>query len=372
MNPFPDLFFSEIFMNERQHKPTIGITIGDFNGIGPEVILKAMEGNHLSNYCTPVIYGSGRVLNRYRQLYQMKDLSFYGAPGIEQINRKQLNVINCWNDQQAEIEPGKITPAAGKAALASLQKATEDLKAGKIHALVTAPINKDNMQSEEFKFPGHTEYLASLFSASPEGSPSREALMLMVADKLRIGVLTGHIPLGKVRSQVTQDKLRAKIKQMLRSLRFDFGILKPRVAVLGLNPHAGENGLLGSEERDVIHPVINELREKGELVSGTFPADGFFGTAAYRGFDGVLAMYHDQGLIPFKTIAFNEGVNFTADLTVVRTSPDHGTAYDIAGKNVAEPGSMLQAIHLACDIWQMRAENAELAANALGKVALPT
>jgi 4-hydroxythreonine-4-phosphate dehydrogenase len=346
-------------MSEPQNeKPVIGISMGDYNGIGPEVILKALEGNQLARQCTPIIYGSMRVLNRYRQLLQMKDWNLQAIQKPEQANPKNTNVITCWNDNQTEIEPGKTTPEAGKGAYAALKRATDDLKAGRIDALVTAPINKDTMQSEEFKFPGHTEFLAQAFE-------TKEALMFMVAGDFRVGVLTGHIPLEKVRSHITSEKLTAKIKQMLYSLRSDFGIVKPRLAVLGLNPHAGENGLLGREELDVISPVLTRFREKGELVIGPFPADGFFAASTYKQYDGVLAMYHDQGLIPFKTIAFNSGVNFTAGLPAVRTSPDHGTAYDIAGKNIAEPGSMLEAIYLACDVSRYRLEAAGLAKNAL-------
>lgn len=332
--------------------------MGDYNGIGPEIILKAVQGHQLNNFCTPVIYGSTRVLNRYRQILNLKELQLFGAQNIDQINRKQLNVINCWNDNQSDVEPGKITEAAGKAAFAALRAAVEDLKAGKIDALVTAPINKDNIQGPDFNFPGHTEYLAHAFKV-------REALMFMVSDFLRVGVLTGHIPLEKVKEHITAEALRNKILQMLRSLKNDFGIQKPRLAVLGLNPHAGENGLLGAEEKEIILPVIEEFRTKGDLVFGAFPSDGFFASSSFRQFDGVLAMYHDQGLIPFKTIAFHEGVNFTAGLPAVRTSPDHGTAYDIAGKNIADPASMLQAIYLAIDVWQIRSENKEIAKNAL-------
>lgn len=339
--------------------------MGDYNGIGPEVVLKALESNQLSSMCTPIIYGSLRVLNRYRQLLQMKDWSLQGIQRPEQANPKNTNVITCWNDQQTEIEPGKVTPEAGQAALASLKRAVEDLKAGKIQALVTAPINKDNIQSEEFKFPGHTEYLADAFE-------TKEALMFMVSGELRVGVLTGHIPLADVRTHITREKLSAKIKQILSSLKEDFGAGKPRVAVLGLNPHAGENGLLGTEEQEIIAPLLTEFRQNGHLVFGPFPADGFFAAKTYKNYDAVLAMYHDQGLIPFKTIAFNEGVNFTAGLSAVRTSPDHGTAYDIAGKGVAEPGSMLQAIYLACDVSRYRRELTELKKNALQEKPQPS
>lgn len=345
-------------MSEEQRKPVIGITLGDYNGIGPEIILKAVQGHQLSNFCLPVIYGSTRVLNRYRQLLNMKEMQLFGAQSIDQINRKQLNVINCWPDNQTDVEPGKITEAAGKAAFAALKTAVADLKAGKIDALVTAPINKDNIQGPEFKFPGHTEYLASAFNV-------KEALMFMVSEQLRVGVLTGHIPLEKVKERITPEALRNKTQQMLRSLKHDFGKSRPRLAILGLNPHAGENGLLGTEEKEIIQPVVDEFRTKGEFVYGPFPSDGFFASGAYKKYDGVLAMYHDQGLIPFKTIAFHEGVNFTAALPAVRTSPDHGTAYDIAGKNIAEPASILQAIYLAIDVWQTRSEAKEIAKNAL-------
>lgn len=339
-------------------KPTIGITIGDYNGIGPEVILKALEGNQLAKLCTPIIYGSLRVLNQYRNQLDMKDWSLHGIQKVEQANVKLTNVITCWHDHQAEIAPGKITAEAGQGSLAALKRAVEDLKAGKIQALVTGPINKDNIQSDDFKFPGHTEYLAEAFSV-------KDALMFMVAENVRVGVLTGHIPLESVSASITVEKLTTKIEQMLQSLRGDFGIKKPRLAVLGLNPHAGENGLLGTEEIEIIQPVVKSFKEKGKLVFGPFSADGFFAAGTYKQYDAVLAMYHDQGLIPFKTLAFNEGVNFTAGLSVVRTSPDHGTAYNIAGKNVAEPGSLLKAIYLACDVSRYRGQSAELDRNAL-------
>lgn len=339
-------------------KPIIGITIGDYNGIGPEVILKALEGNQLAKLCTPVIYGSLRVLNQYRNLLEMKDWTLHGIQKVEQINHKLTNVITCWHDHQTEINPGKITAEAGQGSLASLKRAVEDLKDGKIKALVTGPINKDNIQSETFKFPGHTEYLAQEFK-------KEDALMFMVSGDLRVGVLTGHIPLEHVRANITPEKLTAKLDQIIQSLKDDFGIKKPRVAVLGLNPHAGENGLLGNEEIDIIKPVLQTFKDKGNLVFGPFPADGFFAAGTYRQYDAILAMYHDQGLIPFKTLSFNEGVNFTAGLSAVRTSPDHGTAYNIAGKNLAEPGSLLQAIYLACDVSKFRQTNQEINQNAL-------
>ncbi|WP_128544468.1 4-hydroxythreonine-4-phosphate dehydrogenase PdxA [Larkinella soli] len=351
--------------NDRQpespdHRFVLGITLGDYNGIGPEVILKALQHNRLQKICTPIIYGSMRILNKYRGLLQLKDWNLNGIQHAGQVNHKFTNVITCWNDQNSDIQPGKVTPEAGQAALASLQRATEDLKAGHIDAVVTAPINKYNIQTEEFKFPGHTEFFADAFEV-------KENLMFLVSDALRVGVVTGHIPLGRVRSSITKEKVLQKIQLMQYSLRNDFGIRKPRIAVLGLNPHAGEEGLIGTEEQEVLKPLIQELRNKGQLVYGPLPADGFFGTKAYRNYDAVLAMYHDQGLIPFKTIAFDEGVNFTAGMPVVRTSPDHGTAYDIAGKNQADETSMLHAIFLACDVARYRKEMAEIEQESLKK-----
>ncbi|UFH55769.1 4-hydroxythreonine-4-phosphate dehydrogenase PdxA [Spirosoma sp. KNUC1025] len=341
-----------------ENRLVIGISLGDYNGIGPEVILKALQYNRLQKICTPVIYGSMRILNRYRNLLNMKDWNLNGAQSIGQISHKLTNVITCWPDQNQEIQPGRVTPEAGQAAFACLQRAVEDLKAGKLDALVTAPINKYNIQSEEFKFPGHTEYLAQEFGV-------QDNLMFMVSETLRVGVVTGHIPLGRVRQNITRDRIAQKLSMMMQSLQQDFGIDKPKIAVLGLNPHAGEEGLLGNEEQDIIQPLLTDLRNKGQLVFGPYPSDGFFGTRNYRNFDAVLAMYHDQGLIPFKSIAFEEGVNFTAGMSAVRTSPDHGTAYDIAGKDLADETSMLQAIYTAIDVARNRKEFMEIEAGAL-------
>ncbi|WP_020606796.1 4-hydroxythreonine-4-phosphate dehydrogenase PdxA [Spirosoma spitsbergense] len=342
----------------REDRLIIGISLGDYNGIGPEVILKALQYNRLQKICTPVIYGSMRILNRYRNLLNLKDWNLNGAQTIGQISHKLTNVITCWPDQNQDIQPGQVTPEAGQAALACLQRAVDDLKDGKIDALVTAPINKYNIQSEEFNFPGHTEYLAQQFGV-------QDNLMFLVSETLRVGVVTGHVPLGSVRQEITPERISQKLKLMMHSLKQDFGIDKPKIAVLGLNPHAGEEGLLGNEEKDIIKPLLTQLLEKGELTFGPYPADGFFGTRAYRKFDAVLAMYHDQGLIPFKAIAFEEGVNFTAGMPAVRTSPDHGTAYDIAGKNLADETSMLQAIYTAIDVARNRKEYLELEAGKL-------
>jgi 4-hydroxythreonine-4-phosphate dehydrogenase len=331
-----------------ENKPIVGITLGDFNGIGPEVTLKALSNNKILKLCTPVIYGSVKVLTKYRKLLNLEEWTLHPVKSIDQISPKRTNVINCWNEN-IEIQPGKVTVEAGQSAFLALKTAVADLQNKHIDAIVTAPINKHNIQSEEFKFAGHTEYFTETFGV-------KDSLMLLVSEGLRVGVVTGHIPLQGVKEAITKEKIISKVQVLLQALKRDFGIQKPRVALLGLNPHAGEEGLLGNEELEIISPAINELKQKGNLVFGPFPADGFFGTMSYKKFDAVLAMYHDQGLIPFKTIAFENGINYTAGLPIVRTSPDHGTAYNIAGKNVASESSMREAIYLACDIVNMRKE----------------
>ncbi len=331
-----------------EHKPIIGISLGDFNGIGPEVTLKALSDSKILKMCTPVLYGSVKVLSKYRKLMNLEEWAMHSARGIDQIVHKKTNVINCW-EENLEINPGKVTPEAGRGAYIALKTATEDLKKGVLDAIVTAPINKLNIQNEEFPYPGHTEYFAHEFAA-------QETVMLLVSGELRVGVVTGHIPLSAVPAAITKEKVISKVNALIKALRADFGINKPRIAVLGLNPHAGEDGLLGSEEKEIIGPAVAELRHKGNLVYGPYPADGFFGALQYKKYDAVLAMYHDQGLIPFKTLAFDDGVNYTAGLSVVRTSPDHGTAYNLAGKNQAKEASMRAAIFLACDIVKHRKE----------------
>ncbi len=338
---------SEIF------KPVIGITLGDINGIGPEVIIKTLADVRILNICTPVIYGSVKVLSRYRKLLQMDDYSYFSLKSLQQINHKKVNVINCW-EEEVEVQPGKVTEEGGRCAWLALKQSSEDLKKGLIDAVVTGPINKSNIQREEFKFAGHTEYYTQTFG-------SKDSLMLLTSDKLRVGVVTGHIPLKEVATTLTQELIIRKARILFESLQNDFGIKKPKVAFLGLNPHAGEEGLLGSEEQDIILPAIKELKNGGYLSFGPFPADGFFGTMQYKRYDAILAMYHDQGLIPFKTLAFENGVNYTAGLPVVRTSPDHGTAYAIAGKKQADETSLREALYLACDIARVRKEATQLA-----------
>lgn len=329
-------------------KPTIGITLGDINGVGPEVVIKALADNRIFDLFTAVVYGSTKVLSFYRKAYKIEDFN-YSQVKNGAFNAKRINVVNCWQ-QMMNISVGEETPEGGQSALLALEHAIEDLRTQKIDALVTGPINKNNIQSDEFQFPGHTEYLASKFGA-------KDCLMMMVSDTLRIGVVTGHVPLQEVSGLINKDQLKGKIHLMIQSLKKDFNIQKPKIAVLGLNPHAGEAGLLGNEEQEIVEPVIKEYKEKGHLIFGPYPSDGFFGLAQYKKFDGVLAMYHDQGLIPFKTIAFESGVNFTAGLPIIRTSPDHGTAYNIAGKNFASESSMREAIYLAMDILKCRNEH---------------
>jgi 4-hydroxythreonine-4-phosphate dehydrogenase len=330
------------------HKPRIGITLGDVNGIGPEVVLKALADNRVLNIATPVVYGSGRVVSHYKKLLNIEDLNYSQVKSKGQFAHKSINVVNCW-EESLEINPGKQTAEGGKAALTALKQACEDLKEGSLDALVTAPIDKKTVHSDEFPFTGHTEFLSKFFNAS-------ESLMFMISDSLRVGLVTEHIPVSKIATSVTKEKIEAKLMVMEASLRKDFGINKPKIAVLSLNPHAGDNGLIGSEDDTIIKPIVNDLRNKGRLVFGPFPADGFFGSSQYTKYDGILAMYHDQGLIPFKAIAFDNGVNFTAGLPVVRTSPDHGTAFSIAGKNQASEVSLREAIYRAVDIFKQRTE----------------
>ena len=333
---------------KKEHKPVIGISIGDINGIGPEVVIKALNDNRILRHLTPVIYADGRIISFYRKQLNLQNFNYNQTKSIDKIQDRKVNVINL-NEQNVEVTPGNGTKEGGDYALLSLRKCLEDLKGGKIQAMVTAPLSKELVQSEEFNFPGHTEFLT-------QEDGAKDSLMFLVAEELRVGVVTGHIPLKDVSKKLTDKLLRQKLELMIKSLKKDFGIKKPRVAIMGLNPHAGENGLLGDEEEKVIIPVLNDLRNKGNLVFGPFPSDGFFGSNQYRSYDGILAMYHDQGLIPFKNIAFSNGVNFTAGLSFIRTSPDHGTAFNLAGKNEADETSLRSAIYCAADIIKHREE----------------
>ncbi|MGM0945729.1 MAG: 4-hydroxythreonine-4-phosphate dehydrogenase PdxA [Bacteroidota bacterium] len=335
-------------MSTKLAKPIIGISIGDINGIGAEVTMKALLDQRTYKNFTPLIYGHGKALSFYRKLLELEDFNFVQIRSLDELQPKRINVINAL-EECPEVIPGVETQESGKLALEALKAAVNDLKDKKIQALVTAPVNKNNMNSEDFKFIGHTEFITKAVG-------SKNSLMFLVAEQLRVGLVTGHMPLSKVAQSISKESIKEKANLMLNSLKKDFGIAKPRVAILGLNPHAGEDGLLGDEEIQIIKPAINELKEENKLVFGPYPSDGFFGMMHQTKFDGILAMYHDQGLIPFKSIAFSEGVNFTAGLPVVRTSPDHGTAYNIAGKNLADENSMRAAIFLAADIVQQHQE----------------
>lgn len=339
----------------KDNKIHVGITQGDINGIGYEVILKTLLDNRIYEICTPIVYGSPKVAAYHRKALNIDNLSLNTIREVDEANSKRANIINCI-DENSRVELGKSTSIAGEASYRTLQKAVEDLKNKKIDVLVTGPINKQNIQSAGFNFPGHTEFLQTTFK-------TEDVLMLMVSDILRIGVVTGHIPVSQVSSEITIEKIISKLKILNSSLLKDFGIRKPRIAVLGLNPHAGENGVIGNEEQTVIIPALENTRNEGIISLGPFAADGFFGAGEFKKFDAVLAMYHDQGLIPFKSMNFEGGVNFTAGLPAIRTSPAHGTAFDIAGKNEASPDSFRHALYLACDIFRARQQYAELTAH---------
>ncbi|MFC2098907.1 4-hydroxythreonine-4-phosphate dehydrogenase PdxA [Bacteroidota bacterium] len=324
----------------------IGITHGDINGISYEIIIKTLLDSRIFEICTPILYGSPKVAAYHRKALEIENLSFHNVRSPEEATPKKASIINCVDDE-IRVELGKSTKTAGEAARIALMKAVDDLKNNRIQALITAPINKQNIQSENFRYRGHTEFLQDYFDAE-------ESLMLMSSEMIKIGVVSSHIPLADVPGYLSQEEISTKIRILDSSLKRDFGIRKPRIAVLGLNPHAGEDGMLGSEENDMIIPAIKETKEDNITVFGPFPADGFFGSGDFSRFDGILAMYHDQGLIPFKTLVPDDGVNYTAGLPIIRTSPAHGTAYEIAGANKARPGSFRQAIFMACDIYKNR------------------
>jgi 4-hydroxythreonine-4-phosphate dehydrogenase len=339
-------------------KIIIGISHGDINGIGYEVILKTMSDSRMLETFIPVIYGSPKVAAYHRKHLDIQGLNLNIVNSIEEINTKRVNIINCVDDD-IKVELGTSTDEAGKAAYTALERATEDLKKGALQALVTAPINKKNIQSDIFHFPGHTEYLEKKFGT---GSP---ALMMLINEVMRVAVVTGHIPIKDVPSTITEDLILDKLKVLNASLKNDFSIERPRIAILGLNPHAGDEGVIGNEEQTVIIPAMKLAEKAGIICAGPYPADGLFGSGNFDKFDAVLAMYHDQGLIAFKTVSMDTGVNFTAGLPIVRTSPDHGTAYDIAGHNIASEESFRQALYMAYDIYQNRNRNKEISANPL-------
>jgi len=338
------------------NKIKVGITHGDTNGIGYEVILKTLEDNRLSDLCTIVVYGSAKAASFYRKAMELPQVQLNRVDSASDARDGVFNIINVVGED-LKIEPGIASEAAGGAAFAALEAAVADLRAGDIDVLVTAPIDKHSIQSPTFTFPGHTEYLQS--SLADDTMPDAKALMILCTDYLRVALATAHMPIAEVPGALSKELIVDKLKDFDRSLRRDFGVQNPRIAVLSLNPHAGERGLLGKEEQEIIIPAIAEAQTHKILAFGPYASDGFFGSESYRAFDGVLAMYHDQGLAPFKTIAMDAGVNFTAGLPFVRTSPDHGTGYDIAGKGQASAESMRSAIYMALDIYRNRGRHDE-------------
>ncbi|HEY0273771.1 MAG TPA: 4-hydroxythreonine-4-phosphate dehydrogenase PdxA [Chitinophaga sp.] len=346
----------------HNNKPLIGITIGDINSIGAEVIIKTFLDARMMDFCTPIIFASNKTVNFYRKQLNENNFQYQTIKDFTKINHKQVNVFNCW-EEEIQIQPGVLNEAGGKYAARSLDVAVQCLKDGHIEGLVTAPIHKKNIQTQQWNYTGHTPYLRDTFKV-------KDVLMFMTADNMRIGLLTEHVPLSEVARYVTVENITGKLQLMRESLVKDFGIDKPRMAVLGLNPHAGDEGLIGKEEINVIAPAVKQARNSGMLVFGPYSADAFFARHQYKDFDGVLAMYHDQGLIPFKSLAAGEGTNYTAGLPIVRTSPDHGTAFDIAGKNLADESSFRQAIFSALEIIEKRRQYEENTRNPLKKTQL--
>lgn len=347
-------------MSEKKEnrKIRVAITHGDTNGIGYEVILKLLEDNRICDLCTIVVYGSAKAASFYRKAMELPQVQLQRIESAAEAREGVVNVINVV-PEDLKIDPGQPSEIAGKAALAALEAAVADLRAGSVDVLVTAPIDKHTIQGPEFTFPGHTEYLESCLTDDSTPAECRKALMMLCAGNLRVALVTTHLPLRKVADAITKENILEKLESFERSLRTDFAIEKPRIAVLSLNPHAGENGLLGDEEAEIIAPAIEEARNRRILAFGPYASDGFFGAGNHTRFDGVLAMYHDQGLTAFKTLAMDAGVNFTAGLPCVRTSPDHGTGFDIAGKGLARPDSMREALYLAIDVFRNRARSHE-------------
>lgn len=337
-------------MVKRTENIIVGISIGDLNGIGPEVVLKTFEDNRMLELCTPVIFANIKIVSFLKKNLGL-DSSLHGIDNLGQMVLGKINILNVWKEG-VNIEYGKNDEVVGKYSIKSFQSATKALKEGLVDVLVTAPINKYNIQSEEFKFPGHTDYLNSQLNG--------DALMLMVHDKFRVGLLTDHIPVNEVSKHLTEDLLVEKVNTIIKSLEQDFGVVKPKVALLGLNPHSGDNGVIGDEEEKIIKPVVKKMFDSGKMVFGPYSSDSFFGSYQYEKYDAILAMYHDQGLIPFKTLSFGKGVNYTAGLDKIRTSPDHGTAYEIAGKRLANYDSFKEAVYLAIDVFNKRKEYQEL------------
>ena len=340
-------------------KPTIAITAGDINGVGYEIILKSLINPHICEICRPIVYGNAKVARQHMQTMdeEYRNIQWNIIQDPKQAKDGRLNLITCYGDE-TPVQLGVSTTEAGQASLKSLQRACQDLKNGLVHAIVTAPINKDNIQSDDFRYSGHTEYLTQQFGNG------KDSLMMMISDRMRVALVCNHTPIAKVAETITEERILSKLAVLNETLKKDFSCRKPRIAVLALNPHAGDNGLIGEEETNIIRPAVAKAQEQDIWAFGPYSADGFFGAGQYNHFDAVLAMYHDQGLAPFKALDMS-GVNFTAGLPVVRTSPDHGTAYSLAGKNEADATSMLHAIYAAIDILREREENEKLLSNQL-------
>jgi 4-hydroxythreonine-4-phosphate dehydrogenase len=342
---------------EENEKIKLGISVGDLNGIGCEVALKTFEDSRMLEFCTPIFFASNKTIS-FQKTELGIEINYHGISEASDALEGKINVLNVWKEVP-EVAFGKETKEAGEYALKSLMSAVSALKKGDIDVLVTAPINKNNIQSEDFKFAGHTDYLAQELGG--------ESLMFMVSDELKVGLLTDHLPLKDAPSAINPILIRTKVRTMEKSLMMDFGIRRPKIAILGINPHSGDHGIIGQEDEEIMKPVIREMSDAGHLVFGPYSADGFFGSHSYSDFDAVLAAYHDQGLIPFKTLSFGKGVNFTAGLPKVRTSPDHGTAYEIAGKGIADHSSFKEAVFTALHIFKNRREFQDLSENAMQK-----
>jgi len=346
-------------MSNELQKPAIGFTSGDLNGIGLELIIKTLSDHRILEICTPVVFASNKCINFYRKTLPESNFNFSSVKELNRLNPKQVNIFNCWEEEVA-ITPGQLNETGGKYALESLKQATQALKDGHIQGLVTAPIHKKNIQSDSFQYTGHTPYFKAFFGV-------QDVVMFMVAENLRVGLVTEHVTIADVAKNITRENILLKLKIMHNSLQKDFGVDKPKIAVLGLNPHAGDEGLIGNEEETIIKPAIKDAKHS-MLVFGPYSADAFFARGQFEKFDAVLAMYHDQGLIPFKSLAIGEGVNYTAGLPVIRTSPDHGTAFDIAGKDKADASSFIVAVFEAVDIYRRRNGYAEMRQNPLKKI----
>lgn len=342
---------------QEEGKIKLGISIGDLNGIGCEVVLKTFEDSRMLDFCTPIIFASNKTISFQKNELGI-DINYHGVQDASKALDGKINVVNVWKEVPI-INFGEATEEAGAYAIKSLRAAVDALKNDAIDVLVTAPINKNNIQSEDFKFPGHTDFL--------EQELEGESLMFMVTDGLKIGLLTDHVAVKDAPSAINPILIRNKVRTIEKSLLMDFGIRAPKVAMLGINPHSGDNGIIGKEDDEVLKPVIKEMSDAGHLVFGPYAADSFFGSDRYKNFDAILAAYHDQGLIPFKTLSFGKGVNFTAGLSKIRTSPDHGTAYEIAGKGKADYGSFKEAVFMALQIFKNRQEYQELTENSLQK-----